>query len=233
MEFLDNERFKYPHTPHFPWSRKVTHDDRVMSMTNLGWFRGRRVVVTEKLDGENTTMYPDHIHARSLDSRFHASRSWVKSFWGGIRADIPKGWRICGENMYAKHSIYYTELESYFYGFSIWNEHNVALPWDETVEWFNLLGIVPVPVLYDGIYDEKIIKWLWKESDRDKIEGNVMRDADAIRFEDFERRFAKFVRKGHVQTDEHWMHAEIVPNLLRVQNVEHSSGQPTDQVPSV
>lgn len=36
------------------------------------------VVITEKMDGENTTLYRDGLHARSLDSRHHPSRNWVK-----------------------------------------------------------------------------------------------------------------------------------------------------------
>ena len=88
---------------------------------------GREVVVTEKLDGENTTMYTDYIHARSLDSHHHPSRDWVKQLHGEIGYKIPVGWRVCGENMYARHSIVYYDLTTYFYGFSIWDETNTAL----------------------------------------------------------------------------------------------------------
>lgn len=42
---------KYPRTHHFPWSGNINDDDRVM--TDLSRFEGRRVIVTEKLDGEN------------------------------------------------------------------------------------------------------------------------------------------------------------------------------------
>jgi len=45
---------------------------------------GREVVVTEKMDGENTTMYCDNIHARSIDGRHHPSRDWVKMTVGEI-----------------------------------------------------------------------------------------------------------------------------------------------------
>ncbi|MGC5412734.1 RNA ligase family protein, partial [Streptomyces sp. DT225] len=59
-------RTHYPRTPHLPWSPGATSDD--VRMTDLAALAGTEVVVTEKLDGENTTLYADGLHARSLDS---------------------------------------------------------------------------------------------------------------------------------------------------------------------
>lgn len=207
-----NALVKYPRTLHAPWSRPHKDDKKHFTMDQ---FRGREVVVTEKLDGENTTMYSDHYHARSLDSANHPTRNAVKAIWGNIRYLIPEGHRICGENVYAKHSIYYTELESYFYGFSTWDEKNVALDWDTTVALFEDIGVVTAPLLYRGVYDEKLIRGLWDESKWETMEGYVIRVVEAIPFDDFETYVAKFVRKGHVQTDEHWRTQPIIPNLLK------------------
>ncbi len=210
---LFSDQVKYPRTHHLPWSEGVNNDDRVIH--SLSTFIGKRIIVTEKMDGENTSLYNDYIHARSVDGRSHPSRDWVKQFWSTISADIPEGWRVCGENLYAKHSIHYDNLSTYFMGFSIWNERNVCLGWDDTIEWFKLMGITPVPILYDGLFDEATIKELWNEKDWDGCEGYVIRLADAIRYGDFRNSFAKFVRKGHVQTVKHWMHGQrITPNLL-------------------
>ena len=206
------DEIKYPRTNHMPWSAGLQNDDRVIH--NMNAFSGKRVIVTEKMDGENTTLYRHTMHARSVDSRHHESRNWVKSFWAGISQEIPNGWRICGENLYAKHSIKYENLSTYFMGFSIWNEKNECLSWDETIEWFNLIGITPVNVLYDGLYDEKLIKKICNSTDIDVSEGNVMRLAESIKYIDFKCKVAKFVRKGHVQTNEHWMTKEIEKNLL-------------------
>lgn len=106
---------KYPRTYHLPWSCSISNDDRILH--DLSCFQNRRVIVTEKMDGENTTMYRDHIHARSVDSRNHPSRNWVKNLWGRLSHDIPSGWRICGENLFATHSISYSNLQSYFLDF--------------------------------------------------------------------------------------------------------------------
>lgn len=203
---------KYPSTPHLPWSPGLQNDDR--RIESLDGLIGREVVVTEKLDGENTTIMSDRVHARSLDSRNHPSRNWVKAFAGDIQWRLVPNWRICGENVYAKHSIYYDNLESYFYGFSIWSPNDISRPWDETVNTFVNFGIVPAPVLWRGTFDEKKLRELSDSLDTEKIEGFVVRVVGEIPVADFGRLVAKWVRKGHVQTDEHWMTAPIIPNKL-------------------
>ena len=170
-------------------------------IVNTSVFEGQQVIVTEKMDGENTSLYCDHIHARSLDSRHHPSRDWIKQWHGTMAYTIPQDWRICGENLYAKHSVAYEQLASYFYGFSIWNQDNVCLSWPETEEWFELLGIHPVPVLYQGCWDESAIRALSVETHT--MEGYVVRLADAFTYQDFTRSVAKWVRPHHVQTDQH------------------------------
>jgi hypothetical protein len=206
---------KYPRTHHLPWSEGVNGDDRVLD--SLKAFAGKRVIVTEKMDGENTSLYRNYTHARSVDGRSHASRNWVKQYWSRFSADIPEGWRVCGENLYAKHSIHYEALPTYFMGFSIWNERNVCLGWDDTLEWFELMEITPVPVLYDGPFDEALIRKLWQAKDWNLHEGYVLRVADSIGYGEFRSHVGKFVRRGHVQTVKHWMHGQgVEPNGLAV-----------------
>lgn len=211
-------RYKYPRTPHVPWSNSVSADDEVLSTAHVfKHMLGKEVVITEKMDGENTTLYRDHIHARSLDSKDHPSRHWVKQLWATIRHDIPAGCRICGENMYAKHSIYYTGLPSYFMVFSAW-QGKECLSWQDTEDICSILGLTTVPVLYKGPYDERV----WKSTGSDFIdrfntgraEGYVVRRTGEFPYEEFEQNVAKFVRPNHVQTDERWMHGEVVKNLL-------------------
>jgi hypothetical protein len=194
-----------------PWSPGATSDD--VRLVDVSHFEGLEVVVTEKLDGENTTMYRDYIHARSIDSRRHPSRDWVKGLHATIAHQIPAGWRLCGENVFAQHSVSYDNLESYFYVFSIWNEENLALSWDETVDWVELLGLVTPPVLYTGTWDELLIRRI--EVDATRVEGYVVRLASAFTHADFSQSIAKWVRRDHVQSEEHWIHSAVVPNRLR------------------
>jgi len=212
---------KYPRTPHLPWSRGATPDDIRMDDDNPFWLHGGDVVVSEKLDGESCSMYCDHIHARSMDSLNHPSREWVKRLHGEISWQIPRDMKICGENVYGKHSIGYDELTSFFYVFGIceWNEkigEYMFLSWDDTEEWTKMLGLKLVPVLYKGIPQWKDLHkkcWTRKSAFGGEQEGYVVRIADSFMESEFENCVAKFVRKNHVQTDQFWMKT-WTPNKL-------------------
>ena len=201
---------KYPRTYHLPWSQNINDDDRMMK--DLDFFIGKEVVVTEKMDGENTNIYTNYIHARSVDGNSHPSRDWVKQFASTFQYDIPKGWRVCGENLFAKHSIEYNQLPSFFLGFSVWDEKNICLDWDTTKEWFDLLGVIPAPEMYRGIWNEEAIKNLWDEKKWDSCEGYVVRVTEGIPYSNFRFSVGKFVRKNHVQTVKHWMAGKMIEN---------------------
>lgn len=203
---------KYPRTPHLPWSLGASSDDKVLP--SVSHFEGRQVIVTEKMDGENTTMYRDHIHSRSLDSKGGEDRAWVKQFWASIRGGIPEGWRICGENLWACHSIPYSNLHSYFYGFSIWGPDNFALSWGDTLDYFSMSGIQPVSVLWEGEWNEAAICSICDDLNPNQTEGYVVRLADSFHYDNFSTSVAKFVRKGHVQTDKHWRSQQFASNGL-------------------
>ncbi|MET9610949.1 RNA ligase family protein [Streptomyces sp. NPDC006512] len=202
-------RTHYPRTAHLPWSPGASSDD--VRASGPSALAGREVVVTEKLDGENTTLYADGLHARSLDAAHHPSRAWVKGLQGRIGAGIPDGWRVCGENVYARHSLAYEDLDSWFYGFSVWDGDH-CLDWDRTVRFLRRLGVPSPRVLWRGVYDERALRRLRLDTSRQ--EGYVVRTVAGFGREDFGRYVAKWVRGGHVQTDTHWMYAPVVPNGL-------------------
>ena len=202
-------RVKYPRTYHLPFSPAVGKDDRVME-TYEG-LEGCDVVITEKMDGENCTWYSDGIHARSLDYEPHPSRDFVKSMWAKVAHDIPENYRICGENLYAKHSIHYQNLLSYFQVFGVW-DGLTCLSWMETMEWAGLLGLFTVPIIYMGPWDEQVVMELALDLPRDEVEGLVVRVAEPIHMRDWSTKVGKFVRENHVQTHGHWMRQAVIPN---------------------
>lgn len=207
-------KIKYPRTPHLPFSPGFTGDDVHSACEGL---IGKHVVATVKMDGECTSLYPDgSMHARSIDSRNHSSRNWVKEFWARHERaySLDEGWRVCGENLYAAHSLKYDNLKSFFYGFSAWNKANTCLSWADTVLLFKKLKIEPVEVLWIGEFDLKKLKLLAQTLDTNVVEGFVVRLADSFQFEDFNQSVAKWVRKNHVATNEHWMQQAIVANKL-------------------
>jgi hypothetical protein len=206
---------KYPRTPHLPWSPGKSGDDRIIeAITSLSQLED--ILVTEKLDGENTTLYRDHLHSRSLDYQSHPSRDWVKRLYAQIRSDVPENFRICGENVFAKHSIFYKSLTTYYFVFAIFQE-DICLSWSETLEWCQLLGLETVPVLYRGKWDEAAIKSCWRGISvfGDEQEGYVVRNADKFQLLDFQENVAKYVRAQHVKTSQHWLSEALIPNQLK------------------
>ena len=201
-----SKKYKYPRTYHAPWSDGLKNDDR--RHPDMSIFEDKNVIVSIKMDGENTTWYKDAIHARSIDSQNanHPSRDFVKGLWAQRKHLITDERRICGENLYAEHSIKYVELDSYFYVFSIWHD-DICLSWNATKKICEELDLPTVPVLYEGIYDADKIKTIFQ--DYDFNEGYVIRVADTFAHdydsETFFNPMAKFVRKNHVQTDRHWL----------------------------
>ncbi len=207
-------RVKYPRTYHLPWSPGATKDDRKMPDTLA--FEGEDVVVTIKMDGEQTTMYRDGFHARSLDTPSHPSRDWLWGLHRRVGHEIPEGWRLCGENLYAKHSIHYKDLPAHFLLFSVWNEKNEALSWEETLEWSEMLDLVTVDSFYMGPWDQKYMKGLDLQEHRgNPCEGYVVRVERSFRYGEFSKVVGKYVREGHVHTHGHWMREAVVPNGLR------------------
>lgn len=203
---------KYPRTPHLPFSPGAEKDD--VLLLDVKGFENQEVVVTEKMDGENLTLHSDHLHARSLDTGYHWSRERIRKFHGEIAHMIPEGFRICGENLVAKHSIRYSNLPHFFLGFSVW-EGTRCLDWDSTMLWFELIGIHSVPVIWRGVWKEETIKQLIAGLDLDRQEGVVVRLSSSFEMENFKFSVAKWVRKNHVQSTQHWMFAKPEENSWR------------------
>lgn len=208
------ERIKYPRTYHLPYSQSKTDDDKTLKDDSQ--FEGMEVVVTIKMDGENTTVYPDgYVHARSLDGTGYEWQNWLKANVWNFCYKLEDNERIIGENLYAKHSIGYKfdNISDSFQVFCIASKDDKdhwIYSWDNIKLCCNILGLKPVREIYRGVYDkDKIMKAFetvkneLAENGQD-IEGFVVRNADSFAFEDFSKNVAKFVRANHVQTDKHW-----------------------------
>ena len=236
---MGTEWKKYPRTPHLPFSETIAADDK--KLNSIKHFIGREVVVTEKMDGEGSTIYNNGLHARSLNNTYHSSRAWLKALQAMIAPQIPDDMRITGENVYAKHTIHYQSLSSYFYVYGIF-ENGYCLPWDDIEElckYFKYslkvhneyLGdqyqdfhLETVPVLYRGIWDEEKVKacYTGKSLYGGDQEGYVVRIAEGFVDEAFQYSVAKFVRKDFVlESEDHWMHKAVVPNKLERVSLEN------------
>jgi hypothetical protein len=216
---------KYNRTFHFPFSEGATNDDKVAKSVDK--LIGVPIVISEKLDGSNVCMEQNAFYARSHNAPpKHPSFDICKAMHAKIRTDIPEGFQLFGENVFAQHSIKYTALPSYFLLFNIRSNKDANdiywLGWD-LVEYFaEELGLHTVPVLFKGkIKSEKELQKLtldlMKESSvcGGEREGLVVRVATRFKDEEFSECILKIVRKNHVSTDTHWTHQEVKKNGLK------------------
>ena len=207
---------KYPSTKHWPWSQTVHRDDTVHD--NPEMFVGREVVVTEKLDGGNTCLFRGEVYARSVDSPSTAGwMAMVKKHHGWKLAHrMEWGWAIYGEDLYGIHSIEYDPmLESETYHVFAVRDTSCGREWFESWDSVNyvagLHSLPVVPEVYRGTFDSvgQITEFFEDELQRPSSlgperEGFVMRIAEGFQASVFELAVCKYVRKDHVQTDEHW-----------------------------
>lgn len=202
-----SDLYKYPRTPHLPFSPGATSDDKHASKETIEFLKsGIELVVSEKLDGGNISMYHDAFHGRSLTSGTHAWDTATKAMWAEIHNEIPEGWRISGESMYARRSVAYDSLPGVFIVFGIWNEKNNLITWDEMEEWCDLLGLPHVPVIYRGTDYNKAVEAWGEKYDSESSEGFVVRNAGEFSYDEFSKNMAKFVRKNHIRTSADWRH---------------------------
>lgn len=210
---LFSDYVKYPRTYHIPQSQPGRKDDKYLK--DLSQFHGKDVVITTKMDGENSSIYNGYFHARSINSGSHPSRKWVKGLYGRINWEIPEGWRICGENLWAKHTVEYNNLEDFFLVFSIWNEKNICLEWDETKTYCDILGLKTVPEIYVGPYSDKVVNDLIPQFDGKSQEGFVIRLKEEFTYGDFKKSVAKYVGPKFVLPHGHWSQGKIECNKLK------------------
>ncbi len=208
-----DKRTKYPRTYHIDFSECLSKDDKFLE--SIDSFLDKNVSATIKLDGENTTIYSDgYCHARSIDSKDHFSRHWVKSYSKIICSTLPNGYRICGENMFTKHSIEYINLSSYFYAFSVWNDKNECLSIEDTLYLCKEMNIEYVPVIYNEKFDYRKLQTLFRNVINNGHEGIVIRNNGKFHYNEFSDNVCKAVRRNHVQTDEHWFNSKLVQNKI-------------------
>ncbi|MCT4637672.1 MAG: RNA ligase family protein [Bacteroidales bacterium] len=177
-----NKSRKYCRSLHAQISLGTTSDDRFMPDGYVEAFaKMEKLILTEKLDGQNNCLSSRGVFARS-----HTSASvhpWDKPLidrWQLIKNDL-KNLEIFGENMYGIHSIKYSKLESFFYVFAV-RDGDMWLSWDEVKFYAAMLDLPTVPEIeiktplkdiFASSTDENVVldKWLtanlgmsWKES---------------------------------------------------------------------
>jgi len=204
---------KYPRTFHWPDSQTVHADDKTHD--DPEFFVGKRVVITEKLDGGNTCLFRGKAYARSTTQE--AGAGWfamAKKHHAWKTTNIDR-YAYFGEDLYGVHSIEYDALNEgeTFRLFAVLDmETNTFLSWSDVVVHSIEHNFLTVPVIHPGgvfFSTQEITEWfevaMKYGSELGKtIEGFVMRLEGSIAFDQFGTEACKYVRANHVQTDEHW-----------------------------
>lgn len=212
---------KYGRTYHYPFSPGTSSDDRIHLDYQQDLSRIETFIHTEKLDGENNCLSRYGVFARS-----HAAPTvspWTRELrqrWELIKNDLGD-YEIFGENLYAIHSIRYPEIEQHYYVFGV-REGDQWLSWEETVFIASCFDLQTVPVLQEGsgkedplVFERQLLELVKQPGTFGSIdvhtgkpctmEGVVTRNVNAYSVDDFRNNVFKYVRKGHVKTDEHWI----------------------------
>lgn len=211
---------KYGRTYHYPFSPGTESDDRIQFDYWEHLQQMQQVVHTEKLDGENNCLSRYGVFARSHTAP--TTSPWTESiriFWQRIRNDLGT-MEIFLENLYAIHSIEYKNIDHHFYVFGI-RDRDQWLGWEETKFYAGLLDLPVVPELSKGKpladrseYEKSLITLAFgagtfhphdaKDEYPVTMEGIVTRNLNGYAINDFANNVFKYVRKGHVKTDQHW-----------------------------
>lgn len=158
--------YKYPRTPHLEGSG-ILRGDEDLQVASLRVLIGRHLVIEEKMDGANSAISFDVNGKLFLQSRghylvggpreaqFHLFKTWAHRYTMELWEALTDRYVMYGEWLYAKHTIFYTDLPHYFLEFDIY---------DKTTDSFlstpqrallrdNMPFVVPVKVLYEGQVD--------------------------------------------------------------------------------
>lgn len=212
---------KYPRTFHFRFSPEVHSDDKVQyDLTNI---IGKEVVVLLKLDGGNCTLKTGGPFARSVSEKTVCpSFNYIKGVHQSPKEWDFQGLNYHGENMFAKHSIFYDKLDDFFYLFGVSDKENF-LSWDDVVFHSERLNFQVVPEIERKVFSSESELHSFLDSKindtcplgGDAIEGFVVRSVESFKITDFSKHVVKYVRNGHVQTDEHWSKNWILNKLKK------------------
>jgi len=225
---------KYGRTYHYPFSEGTTSDDRINPTYWQDIQQIKTLIHTEKLDGENNCLSRNGVFARSHATPTASAWSkQIRNHWQKIKNDLGD-LEIFGENIYAIHSIEYQHIDSYFYIFGIrennrwlsWEEtkfyaqmldletvpvlKSIILPDNKN----DIIASACIEPIAEKTFKNDVLELIAQPSTFGSVdihtkqlctmEGIVSRNIEEYSVEDFNKNVFKYVRKGHVKTDEHW-----------------------------
>jgi len=157
---------KYPRTPHILGSG-LQADDDTATIVAFADLAGRYLVVEEKMDGANSAISfaadgrlllqsrGHYLTGGPRERQFDLFKRWARRYTAELWNLLGDRYILYGEWLYAKHTIYYTDLPHYFLEFDIYDIQEDAFL--STVRRRELLRAAPflasVLVLREGTFD--------------------------------------------------------------------------------
>jgi len=155
--------YKYPRTLHIKGSG-IQNGDEDLSVVPLHDLVGRHLVVEEKMDGANCAISfakdgtlllqscGHYLVGGPRERQFHLFKTWVNTYQSNLRDALGDRYLMYGEWLYAKHTVYYTDLPHYFMEFDIFDKTNETFLSTTRRQHFlqHLPFVVSVKVLYEG-----------------------------------------------------------------------------------
>jgi hypothetical protein len=155
--------YKYPRTSHLEGSG-IQNGDEDLSVIPISSLAGQHMVVEEKMDGANSAIsFSDDGHLL-LQSRGHyltggprekqfpLFKTWAYRYINELWEVLGNRYILYGEWLYAKHTVFYTDLPHYFMEFDVYDkERAVFLATAQRRAFLTALPfVVSVKVLYEG-----------------------------------------------------------------------------------
>lgn len=167
---------KYPRTPHLYGSR-LQQGDSGHDQVRIEDIRGGELVWEEKLDGANSaisfTANGMQLQSRghvltggAREAQFNLFKKWATAVSDDLYCILGDRYIMYGEWCFAKHTVFYDNLEHYFYEFDIYDkQENVWLDTETRHAMLADCPVVSVPVIHRGhLQNVKDVRNLIKNS---------------------------------------------------------------------
>eukprot|EP00288_Rhodomonas_lens_P014587 CAMPEP_0177705408 /NCGR_PEP_ID=MMETSP0484_2-20121128/8691_1 /TAXON_ID=354590 /ORGANISM="Rhodomonas lens, Strain RHODO" /LENGTH=961 /DNA_ID=CAMNT_0019216831 /DNA_START=63 /DNA_END=2948 /DNA_ORIENTATION=+ len=228
--------FKFPRTHHIfdAGGNAVTRDDLLLDPLDAASYLNRPVFCEEKIDGANLGIWLDTDYTVRCQNRSHFVTGESGTQWRGLDQWInenqatlcqllePRKHILFGEWMYAKHSLEYDKLPSFFVAFDLYDI--AQKKFFSRRRLYNILAgtqIAVVPMILDGqVASLDNFKDMLETASTFKSNGTPV-EGVYIRVDDeagmwLERR-CKLVRPDFIQGIEtHWMSKNLVRNKVDI-----------------
>ena len=219
--------FKFPTTPHLTVLGKGTvRNDKVFTEHERDAFLDHELIVEEKIDGANVGISFDssgevHVQNRGSFLLKPYQGQWKKlDEWLSLNLDrffdvLQDQYILFGEWCFARHSVRYENLPSWFLGFDIYDKENRQfLSCEMRNDLFRQMDISQTPMLGRGRFSLQELKTFFRTSRF----SSTASERIYLRYDHGKwlGARAKLVRPEFVQTIEiHWSRKGIIPNKLR------------------